>query len=196
MAPTPWTPTHRLDIEYAVSLESHVAQLGCYAVLGGGGSYDLIRHTISNRAAADCAADFTLVFKALLATSSNITGYTLYEHLGANIFAPVEQNSIGVAGTRALPPQPAWQITNTYRDIDHKIAKQVELETVYGGLLHLAYPTGDAQLDAFIASTLPASAGTNSIWEFWNSRGGVRIKNVRFVTVAPNKRIRRKRNLI
>jgi hypothetical protein len=133
--------------------------------------------------------------KGVLGTTATITGYTLFKFLGANIFQPVEQGSMSVAGTHSGANALGWGMTTTFRDTLYKKARFEVLESVYEGLLKLPYPTGDAAVDALIADFLPASVATNSIYEFHKTRAGVQIASVHSFTNAPNRRVRRKRGL-
>jgi hypothetical protein len=194
MAPVPWNTTHRLDIYYVVDGLTHVIQLPVDA-LPAGASYELTCKTIAAQDVGDCVDQFILKAKTLFKTTSAFTGYKLFQHVSGTIFDDVFDDSRNVAGTSSLAYQKAGQITITYRDIARHFARTLLLETVYPPFLHLPYPTTDANLDAFIADFLPAAAGALSMYEFVWSRGDNAYRNVVFVTIGTNRKIRRKRGL-
>jgi len=193
MAPTPWNTSHRLDLYYTQDGLTHVYQIPVEATPAGAGSYNIDCKSITSQPIDDVVDYALLKLKTIFTASVTFTGFKLYSHVSGTIFDAVLDGSRSVAGTHAGSAVACGQLTVTMRDIARKIVKLVFLESAYGVLFHLSYPTGDTALDALLAEYLPAAAGALSFYEFAWSRGENAYRNVIFATASLNRRLRRLR---
>lgn len=193
MAPTPYTAGYQLDIVYTVQGFTHRVQLPCGAT-NIGGSYNLLRLSMSDYPVASAVADFTNLAKPWFAADVTFTQWILQQHDGG-VFIPVAQSGIAVVGTNAGTTKLATQATVVFRDLSYLFYRLVLMEVAFPAPAKDTIPSGTPAVDDLIIDMLPSATSANPIWQWVRSRGNHSLNSALGYTNTFNRRFRRKRGL-
>lgn len=194
MAPTPLLATHVLKMAYTYAGLLHSVSPFVKAVVGTGASgYDLVSFYGGSVDTQTVVDDFAGDFDALLPSTVVAAGWTLYEYVGT-VLNPIAVGSYTLTGVDTASFQ-GWGGTFVGKDEDLKPCKFYVPEGGGNTLNHWSsasvVPTGVVKTFAeALIDTAPENWGG-----FFRNRNDKAMKVSRGITIAPNRKIRRKRGL-
>lgn len=198
MAPTPYTPTHRLVFSINVGLLNHKMDVGCVAdeTSPGSGVWFLQNNVDAafDVAVQDAVDQFWQSFRNHYPSSSTCTGWELQKHV-SGIFPVVKSGTLTLpAGTGAANVL-AGIVTATFKDDSNKRVvfrfseSDVAVPSRYAGLA-----SGNPFL-SFFQSVMDRTT-PNEIGNWMRSRGNGVPVTPKFATGTISKKLRRSRNLL
>jgi hypothetical protein len=190
-----WGNTHVLDFHYVVSGVTH--RMRCYvnAIPSGDSTgYDLENVAGGTTPLSTAVTQWAPLFSAALGTGTTAGGYTLSTFDGS-IATPIYTGT-WTLGTTSGTPQIGWEVTWFFRGGSNFPLKVVLLEANYASLQH---STSDASADIGVAAhnlsvdIKNTASGHLGAWmHTFNGHYGFRFIAE---TVAPNRRLRKRRGL-
>lgn len=190
--PLPVLTNGRISIVYNnASLGDHVCSLDVEVISPAiGGTNDLDVFGGGSLPWHDAVDRFVLKAKPMFDSSFTFTLATIYHYVSGS-YQPLDQYSIGVAGTGSGGATPATEETYVFRDSLYNADKIVFLEQGSAVPLHQNYSALGASRKAFVDDVL--SGASPAIGSWYNSKSRRDIKSFLAVTTTYNRRLRRKR---
>jgi len=190
--PLPVLVNGRISIDYSeASLGTHRCSLDVNIISPAiGGTNDLDVWGGGSLAWHDAVDRFVLKAKPLFDSSWTFDIATIY-HYVSGAYQPLDQYSIGVAGTGSGGANPAQEETYTFRDNLYNMDKIVFLENGAQVPLHQGYAALGSSRKAFVDDVL--SGASPAIGSWYASKSNRDIKSFLAVTTTYNRRLRRVR---
>lgn len=190
----PLLATERVTFQYKTTAQDHVLQAYCQAVSHAiAPTHDLVT-SLAGTVDADTAFQaLAAEFAAQLLTTDTVDAYTL-EHWNGSIYVPIQNGTIGLAGSQTATGTPYSRITGWYRDEAYNPVKIVEICATYFVPIHQSPASLPNPFKAFWQSWHTHATGRAGLW--CQSRSGVFLASVSNITGSLDRKSRRRAGLV
>lgn len=198
MAPTPFTPTHRMVFSISVNGMLHDLHYACNAdeLTPGAGDWRLQNNVdgLPNVLPSAAADNWWLTLKARYPSSVSAVGYALQQNY-SGVFVPVNSGVISSpAGTGGAVVLAGWW-TMTFKDANNRRVIFIIPESDVAVPQRYAASAGANPFSDLYDSVIDETT-TTTVGHWVRSRGDAKIVSGRFATGTISKKLRRARNLL
>lgn len=190
----PLLATERVSFRYHTNNQDHVMQTYCQAVSHAiAPTHDLVT-SLAGTVDADTAFQaLAAEFAAQLLTTDTVDDYIL-EHWNGVTYVPIQNGSIGLAGSQTASGTPYSRITGFYRDEAFNPVKIVEICATYFVPLHENPAALPNPFKAFWQSWYTHATGRAGLWA--QSKSAIFLANVENITGSLDRKSRRRAGLV